>query len=117
MTTDTDAIRARVDKARIGPHVTCPASRHAAMIAEAMMRQQPYPMLDEERDYCGSSIGATVAALWEARAEIARLREALNLAAKRLDWASGLIANDAARDRAGPWGNDARAALAQKEGE
>ena len=74
MTTDTAATLARMDAARIGPHITCPVSRHAAMMAEAMMRGEPYVMMTEERKYCGSSIGETVASLWAARAENRRLR-------------------------------------------
>ena len=66
-----------MDAARIGPHITCPVSRHAAMMAEAMMRGEPYVMMDEDRAHCGASIGDTVASLWEARAEIERLRAAL----------------------------------------
>lgn len=89
MTTDTAATLARMDAARIGPHITCPVSRHAAMMAEAMMRGEPYVMMTEERKYCGSSIGETVASLWAARAEIARLREALTFYTVPGNWRIG----------------------------
>jgi hypothetical protein len=71
-----DAIE-RTDKARNFPTATCAASRHAQMIGEHLARQQPYPMLTEEPDHCGVSILSTVASLWEARAEIERLRAKL----------------------------------------
>lgn len=67
----TDDLR-RMDAARIGPHVTCPASRHAAMIAEDMAAG------DHEQHHRADSIASTVASLWEARAEViaSRAREA-----------------------------------------
>lgn len=122
MTTDTAATLALMDAARIGPHITCPVSRHAAMVAEAMMRGEPYVMMDEDRVHCGASIGDTVASLWEARAEIERLREALRPFAAAADdycdpaydddyspqWAEFFVVRDFRR---------ARAAIAQKEGE
>lgn len=67
---DTDDLR-RMHAARIGPHVTCPASRHAAMIAEDMMTLDETPI---DTEHAGASIAATVAALWEARAELSALR-------------------------------------------
>ena len=75
MTTDTcrgaaDAIRA----ARDFPHNTCPASRHTQIIGEYLAERKPYPMLQEEPEHCAGSLLATVAALYEARTEIARLR-------------------------------------------
>lgn len=63
----TDAL-ARMNAARIGPHVTCPASRHVAMIADAM--------IEAGDTHQGESIADTVAALWEARAQLDRAREA-----------------------------------------
>lgn len=71
-----DAIK-RMDNARglsvEGGLVTCPASRHAQLMAEMLVYRRPYPMLAEEPEYCGESIAHTVAALWEARAKIAEL--------------------------------------------
>lgn len=57
--------------------VTCSASRHAAEIGETMARYECYPLTDDpgEAQEAGESIAATVAALWEARAEIEKLRE------------------------------------------
>lgn len=62
---------ARMDAARIGPHVTCPASRHAAMIAKALINDRSTMMLDDDPAHCGGSIAAVVASLWEARAATA----------------------------------------------
>lgn len=63
-----------LDKARSFPTNTCPYSRHAQMIGEALLREKPYPMLQEEPDHCGGSILATVLALYEARTERDRLK-------------------------------------------
>jgi len=61
--------------------VTCSASRHAAEIGETMARHGTCQMIADPVDAqeAGESIAATVAALWEARAEVARLKS--NLAA------------------------------------
>ena len=64
----------RMNAARIGPHITCPASRHAQIMAEAMIRGELYAMMDEDRAYCGETIAVVVAALWEARAALAATR-------------------------------------------
>ena len=60
--------------------VTCSASRHAAEIGETMARHGTCQMIADPVDAqeAGESIAATVAALWEARAEIEKLRAALN---------------------------------------
>ena len=63
----------RANKARNFPANTCGASRHAAQIAEALIRGQRYPALADEAAHCGESILATVAALWETRTALARL--------------------------------------------
>ena len=62
--------------------VTCSASRHAAEIGETMARYGIYPLTDDPTGTqdVGESIAATVAALWEARAEVERLNEQLRLA-------------------------------------
>lgn len=70
----------RTNKARRFPTNTCPASRHAARIGEALMRGKPYPMLTEEPDHCGESILSVVASLWEARTQIERLTASLKRA-------------------------------------
>lgn len=67
----------RVEAACRFPANTCGASRHAAQIGVALVRDEPYPMLDEEPAYCGESILSVVASLWEARTEIERLTAAL----------------------------------------
>ena len=74
------ALRA-MRQARNFPANTCSGSRHAALMAEQLIRRRPYPMLEEEPQHCGESIAATVAALWVARTEIERLRDLLRLVA------------------------------------
>lgn len=64
----------RAEAARRFPKNTCGASRHAEHIGVALVLGEPYPMLTEEPAYCGESILAAVASLWEARTEIERLR-------------------------------------------
>lgn len=63
----------RVEAACRFPANTCGASRHAAQIGVALVRDEPYPMLDEDPAYCGESILSVVASLWESRTEIERL--------------------------------------------
>jgi hypothetical protein len=64
------ALLRRVAKARDFPHNTCPASRHVELMAENLLKGKPYPMLAEEPEYCGASLMAVVAALYEARAAL-----------------------------------------------
>jgi hypothetical protein len=64
---------ARMTRHREFPNNTCPASRHAAMIAERLCKGMPYPMLTEEPEHCGESIASVVADLWQARAMLHRL--------------------------------------------
>ena len=69
---------ARMDRARnVSVCVTDPSSRHAAMIARSLMQGRQNPMLTEEPEHCGVSIGVTVELLWKARRENARLRALL----------------------------------------
>ena len=68
-------------QARDFPANTCAGSRHAALIAEHLIRRGPLPMLNDKPRYCGESIAHTVAALWQARTEIERLRDLLRLVA------------------------------------
>ena len=75
----SDDLLERMNNARDFPANTCGASRHAAMIAEALCKQEDYPMLAEEPEHCGGSIAATVAALWECRAKLARVKEAFRI--------------------------------------
>lgn len=74
----------QTDDSRQFPINTCPASRHAYQIGCALMRGEEYPMLQEEPQYCGESIMATVGALFRARTQV-------NAAIELLD---GLHAND-----------------------
>lgn len=67
-------VLARMNRARNFPVGTCSASRHAALIAEELIRRGEYPMLVDEPEHCGISIAVTVELLWKARAEINRLR-------------------------------------------
>lgn len=70
----------RAEKKRADKHrkadgntcVTCPASRHAQMIAEAIGARKPYPMLQEEPEHCAGSILSAVGSLYEARLLLAR---------------------------------------------
>ncbi len=66
-----DAIAA-MNSARDFPTHTCPASRHAAMIAEGLAGEG-YAMLSEEPQHCATTIAAVVESLWKARARVAEL--------------------------------------------
>lgn len=79
----SDDLVKRMNNARDFPANTCGASRHAAMIAEALCRREDYPMLAEEPEHCGGSIAATVAALWECRAKLASVIAAYRIEAMR----------------------------------
>ena len=68
----TDQI-AEMDAARGFPVNTCGASRHAQMIAEALISGKPYPMLTEDPKHCGESIAAVVTALYEARSKLKQM--------------------------------------------
>lgn len=68
-------VLARMDSAEDFPHNTCPASRIAAGVAEALITGRPYPLLTEEQRLCGEMIAATVAALWELRTEVALMKK------------------------------------------
>lgn len=68
------AIR-RMRRARRFPEGTCPASRHVAMMAEALAKGQRYQMIEDEPVECAVSLASTVEALWRARAALARTGE------------------------------------------
>lgn len=98
----SDDLVKQMNNARDFPANTCGASRHAAMIAEALCRDEDYPMLAEEPDHCGGSIAATVAALWECRTKLAKAVEALSRVVRKdqdaFNWAVWTLAeitNDA----------------------
>ena len=86
----TDDLLERMNDARDFPANTCGASRHAAMIAEALCKNKDYPMLVEEPEHCGESIAATVAMLWECRAKLDKAvdfcRRLERLAMQSKDW-------------------------------
>ncbi len=69
------------------PMNTCPASRHTYQIGCALMRDDPYPLLQDQPQQCGESLMATVAALFRARAKV-------NAAIELLD---GYFADDLSR--------------------
>lgn len=70
-------VLARMNRARQRAPTNYPAARHAAMIAEGLMRRGEYPMLSDEPEHCGISIGVTVELFWKALAENARLKAKL----------------------------------------
>lgn len=82
---DADGRRAlrAMRRARDWPTHTCPASRITAEIAEALIKGQLHPMLAEDPQHCGASMAHAVAALWQARADAARLRAAVERACAR----------------------------------
>ena len=63
------AAQKRAEKARNpGPGMnTCPASRHAHLMADCLAKGKMYPMFIEEPEHCAETLYAVVAALWEAR--------------------------------------------------
>ncbi len=66
--TDAKAAIKRMNAARNFPDGTCPASRHVALMAEALAKKGAYPMLEEDPRHCAESMAATVESLWKARA-------------------------------------------------
>lgn len=46
---------------------TCPASRHAQMIAESLYQTGEYAMLNDEPEHCAGSIASVVNSLYQAR--------------------------------------------------
>ena len=88
------------------------------MTDTATARQEPTLQERLEATYSGNPPDWPVTLMQEAKealdaaqAREDRLRAALVKASNRLDWCAGLIENDAARDKAMPWGDDARAVL------
>lgn len=89
----------RLNRARRFPDNTCPASRHAQIIGEALAKGRPYPMLTEEARHCGESILWTVCALYEARTELEHYRLALAVRKGSATDADGAVANEGAEGR------------------
>lgn len=65
MQSETRRILRNMRRVRRFPANTCPASRHAALIAESLARSK-YP--DKENE--GASIASTVASLWKLRTKL-----------------------------------------------
>ncbi len=63
--------RARVARVYAEHCVTCPASRHLHLMAEAMANPRKkglrYPMLLEEPEHCAETMLSVLVSLWEAR--------------------------------------------------
>lgn len=64
----------RADAARNFPDNTCPASRHVQLMADSLLKTGKYQMLADDPKHCAASMLTTVAALYEARTEIERLK-------------------------------------------
>jgi len=60
-------LRRRVNKARDFPKNTTSAERHLHTMAEALARCRPYPMLQEEPEYCAESMLFVLEELWKTR--------------------------------------------------
>jgi hypothetical protein len=67
----------KVRKARRFPDNTCPASRHVQIMAECLIRGEPYDMIESEPVHVGESMLSVVTSLYEARTELAEARTAL----------------------------------------
>lgn len=67
------ALARRADKARKFMVNTCPASRHAHSMADALAAGQTYHMFQEEPEHCASTLYSVLISLWEARDELSRL--------------------------------------------
>jgi hypothetical protein len=73
MTDEDKQILKRTKQARNFPFNTCPASRHAQLAAESLMRRRVYSQFFDEPVHIGASIMSTVGRLYEARTRIAEL--------------------------------------------
>ena len=71
-----NAIR-RVNEARSFPDNTCAASRHVAMIGEALALSRSYSLIATDPESVGLDLLAVVEALYKARTERDAMREAL----------------------------------------
>lgn len=79
-----EAYKAAEKERRKAPLVTCPASRHVHLMADALRKRGKYHMFDEEPLHCSEGLYVTIYALWKARhrvieleAEVERLKERL----------------------------------------
>lgn len=76
MTPENRTLLRQIDKARQFPTNTCAASRHVEEIGESLARHRYHPMIEEEPEHVAGSLLSVVASLYEARTELARLKEA-----------------------------------------
>jgi hypothetical protein len=67
-------LRAKVARVRNFPVGTCPSSRHLHLMADGLLSKRGYPMLQEEPEHCAESILWVLLSLWEARAELLKLK-------------------------------------------
>lgn len=66
----------RLNKARdAAVVVTCPASRHAAILAEELLLHGKSHFIEDEPYHAAETFASTVQSLWEARARIAELEK------------------------------------------
>ena len=65
MLPETRRILRNMQRVRRFPTNTCPASRHAALIAESLARSK-----DPDRENEGASIASAVASLWKLRTKL-----------------------------------------------
>jgi len=74
-------IKATAERERArAPLVTCPSSRHAHIMADALWTRGEYPMFTEEPKHCAETLYAVIASLWEARHRIIELEKQLERA-------------------------------------
>jgi hypothetical protein len=60
-------VRRRANRARKFPLNTCPASRHVALMADALASGHRYVMFDEEPEHCAGSLYSVLESLWKLR--------------------------------------------------
>lgn len=68
------AAKQRANKARKFCVNTCPASRHAHLMADALAAGEKYHMFDEEPEYCAETLLSVITSLWEARDQLIKLQ-------------------------------------------
>lgn len=70
-------VRRRAERAMSGKAldslVTCPASRHVMLMADALAAKRQYHMFEEDPEHCAGSIYSVLESLWKARTKIKRL--------------------------------------------
>lgn len=66
--------------------VTCPASRHAFMIGEALAKGKKYHMIDEEPEHVAVTLLSTVASLWTVRRDLMRLKKRYGIKPNKRGW-------------------------------